>query len=163
MWAGVCAQCERAKLDPIRLAGRCAVQLVPDDRVTEAREMCPDLMGSSGLEVEFDDRTAAQVLDDAVARDGALAIGDDRPSVVVTGIAPERTIDHALPCQPTFDGRAIAAVQGPQGELPAELVVGGRGLRERDEPARTAIEAVGRTRPVTRPRLIGTRVCDPQH
>src|SRR3569833_2667603 len=105
--------------------------------------MCPDLMGSSGLELELDDRAAAEILDHAVAGDGALAIRDDRPSVVVTGIAPEGTIDHALPGQPAFAGRAEATKQQHQSERAAELVGGGRGLRERDEAARTAIEAMG--------------------
>src|SRR3569832_2774909 len=125
--------------------------------------MCPDLMGSSGLELELDDRAAAEILDHAVAGDGALAIRDDRPSVVVTGIAPVRTSVLALPGLPAVDGRAVAAVQRPRGELAAMRVVGGRGLRERDEPAGAAIEAMGRPRPVTRPRLIGTRARDPQH
>ena len=61
-----------------------------------------------------------------------------------------------------MDERAIAALDRVGGKLPAHAVVDLRVLRDRDEPARGAIEAMQRTRTPRPPRLIVARAAVPE-
>ncbi len=80
-------------------AGPAAIDGVPDQRMTDMGHVYPDLMSSTGLELNFDQGVRRKPFMNAVVGDGGLAVRADRKALAIGAMATDGKINGATPGQ----------------------------------------------------------------
>ena len=120
-----------------------AIRKVADARMPQRRHMHPDLMRSTGLELDLEQAGHGVRLERFVVRDARLAVGDDGELVVVYRVPIDGRVDGAARrIRMTLDERVVGLVDGPIAKGLLQHGVGMFALRDHHEPAGADVEAM---------------------
>ncbi len=139
------------------------IERVAADRVPEVCEVRADLMGAAGVQGDRKQGLVGSPLEDPPVRDRRFAGIDHGAPVVERGITTEWCVDSAgIADHGALDERVVLPSDRPAREQPTDRVVNRGSFGHGDEPARGAVESVGRIRSPRGPRVTRPRTRVPQ-
>ena len=120
------------------------VEGVTDDRVSEGREVGPDLVRAAGVQCDCKQGLVRSPFENSPVRDRRLPGGDHAAPVVERRVEPERSIDGSgIIGDDAFDERAVGPRHRSLSQLLAKCVMHGRPFGDGDESVGAAVESVG--------------------
>src|SRR4029077_17654114 len=126
-----------------------SVHRVADDRVSDRGEMHADLMSAPGSQRDLEDGGAAKALDHAKVGDRFATSLDDRHAPAVAGMTGDRRVDGpGVLAKAAVDERPVGTAERAITQLPGQVSVRALALRNHQQPARIAVEAVHDPRPL---------------
>jgi hypothetical protein len=139
-----CLGVERDPPDGKRIAGRLAVDRVPQNRVTEVGEVDADLVGPPGAELGLDERYRAEPLEWPQRRDGGAPAAPGRKRRPPgAGPGPPNGAGHTpLAGQRPPHERDVPPLDAVSAELPLQMLRREVGEGEHKHAGRLAVETV---------------------
>ncbi len=135
---------QREPAERDRVGRGIAVHGVAEHRVSEVREVDPDLVGSPRAELGLDQRHRTEALQGAQHGPGEPSAGPRRErGPPGSGAGPaDAPLHELLPRQLAADERQVAPVHGMGSKLAVQVFRGGVREGEDEEPRRVAVETV---------------------
>src|SRR5439155_572763 len=124
------------------MARAATVHHVADQRVTDMLEVNADLVRAPRFQPAFDQRRAAEALQDAKRSARRLAAVRYRHANPRADVAAHRGIDHSARRRIALHDREVHAAHRPIGELLREVGLRGYGFRHHQQAARVLVETV---------------------
>ena len=126
-----------------KLRIRASVHGVADDRVTDRREVHPNLVSAPGAQRQFEDSRAGKALEHAKVGHRLAATLDDRHAPPVARVPGDRRVDRPRVLTETaVDERPIRASERAVAELASQVAMCCLSFRHHKEAARVAVEAM---------------------
>src|SRR5262245_17430980 len=118
------------QVEPVREGRVSAIGEIPHTWVPKRSQVDANLMGTSGLQGDVQERRGPESLQGVIVSDRRLPSHDDRPLVVVRRVPVDRSVDGAAKrVRMTLHQRVISLIDPAVAEGPLERGIGSLGLR----------------------------------